>query len=230
MGRLSSSAFRRAVTNAVLSTDDRGLAVLSGSLPLGAAEPDPSRQLQHRQFVRELLHALTQLSGEHALPVLTTLLQASDPATRRESFIAASRYSEPEVETLALARLHDQDPEIRAAALDTLVRRGTPELGQKILEATLAAGDLRDRSLNEKRRLFAAVAKLCGEATLDLLSQKLLENEDRWFTSKKDKELAEAFAHGIRVVGTDRAMALLRHCAENGAKFVRAACAKELGA
>ena len=105
--------------------------------------------------------------------------------TRRESFVAISRYPDPEVDDLSLKRLGDPDPEIRATALDTLVRRGSQELGEKILERSLTASDFDSRSLNEKRRLFAAVAKLCGESVLDLLNQQLMGKEIRWFTSKK---------------------------------------------
>ena len=80
--------------------------------------------------------------------------------TRRESFVALSRYPDPEVDDLSLERLGDPDPEIRAAALDALVRRGRQELGEKILDQSLTARNFDARSLNEKRRLFAAVAKL----------------------------------------------------------------------
>jgi len=56
----------------------------------------------------------------------------------------------------------------------------------------------------------------------------LMGKEIHWFTSKKDKEFAEAVAHGIRVVGTPKAKEFLQHGSEEGARFVRAACAKEL--
>ena len=63
---------------------------------------------------------------------------------------------------------------------------------------------------------------------LDLLNQQLMGKEIRWFTSKKEKEFAEAVAHGMRVIGTPKAKAFLQHGSEEGARFVRAACAKEL--
>ena len=224
MGRLSSSAYRRAVTTAVLATEGGGLSALSTKLPVASE----GTSIEHRQYVREFLHAISHHPGERALPALTRLLDAQDVETRRESFVAISRYPDPEVDDLALERLGDPDPEIRATALDTLVRRGRQELGEKILERSLTASNFDARSLNEKRRLFAAVAKLCGESVLDLLNQQLMGKETRWFTSKKEKEFAEAVAHGMRVVGTPKAMEFLHHGSEDGARFVRAACAKEL--
>ena len=53
------------------------------------------------------------------------------------------------MDDLSLERLGDPDPEIRAAALDTLVRRGRQELGEKILEQSLTASNFDARSLNE---------------------------------------------------------------------------------
>lgn len=229
MGRLSSSAYRRAVTNALLVSEDGGLAALADNLPLSAPGASTKEQLEHRQFVRELLHAISHHPGELALPVLERMLDARDPETRRESFVAISRYPDDSVDALLLDRLSDRDPEIRTTALDTIVRRGKKELGHLALNRLAGTSGLAEQSLNDKRRFFAAVAKLCGESVLDRLSGELTGKEDRWFTSKKDKELAEAVAHGIRIIGTDAALAFLRRLSEDGARLVKTACAKELG-
>jgi hypothetical protein len=228
MGRLSSSAYRRAVTNALLISEDGGVDTLADNLPLDAPGTSPREQLEHRQFVRELLHALSHHPGERALPVLERLLGARDPETRREAFVAISRYPDESVDELLLARLSDPDPEIRATALDTIVRRAKSELGERALERMLGTGALTEQSLNEKRRFFAAVAKLCGDSVLHAFGAQLNGKEDRWFTSKKDKELAEAVAHGIRMIGSGDALALLRRLSEDAPRFVKAACAKEL--
>lgn len=228
MGRLSSSVYRRAVTNALLVSEDGGVTALGESLPLRAPGATPREQLEHRQFVREVLHAISHHPGETALPMLERLLEAVDTETRRESFSAISRYPDERVDALLVNRLSDRDPEVRATALDTIVRRGKSELGHEALGRLLGTEALAEQSLNEKRRFFAAVAKLCGESVLERLRRELTGKEDRWFTSKKDKELAEAVAHGIRGIGTESALAILRQLAEDAPRFVKAACAKEL--
>ena len=134
---------------------------------------------------------------------------ARDPETRRESFIAISRYPDEGVDRLLLDRLSDPDSEIRATALDTIVRRGKKELGETALKRMLGTSALAEQSLNEKRRFFAAAAKLCGDSVLAELQGQLTGKEERWFTSRKDKELAEAVAHGIRMIGTDDALGFL---------------------
>lgn len=228
MGRFSSPAYRRSVGTALSMYPDRGLEAMEQSLPMGPPPTEPHESLQHRQFVRELLHLSSRLSSDQALPLLGRLLGAKDGETRRESFVALSRYPDEEVVTRCLERLSDRDPEIRATALDSLVRRNRNDLGLEILERSLASGDLDERSLNEKRRLFAAVAKLAGNPALESFRKLLFAREDRWFASQKDRQFGEAVAHGIRVVGTEEALRLLKECAEQGPKFARAACLKEL--
>lgn len=228
LGRLSSPAYRRAVTHAVLASEDGGLGAIEAALPTGAPPDDPGLALSHRQQVREILYALSQHPGARALDLLEPMLRARDGQTRRESFLAISRYPEARVETLALEHLNDADAEIRSAALDTLVRRGQAERGLEILERALGDAGFDDRALGEKRRLLSAVAKLAREEALAPFREILLSKGDHWFASQKDKQLAEAVAHGIKSVGTARATALLAECARTGARFVRAACQKEL--
>jgi hypothetical protein len=227
MGRFSSAAYRRAVTSALLFLKDGGLAIFQSSLPLGPAPDEPGEKLRHRQLVREVIHAVTRHPQDEALPLLESLLGSADLETRRESFVAMSRYPDERVTGRALERLCDPDGEVRAAAIDTLVRRGRGDLGPQILEKSLQNG-FDHRSLNEKRRLFAALAKLSGEALLDWFRRLLMECEDRWFASQKERQFAEAVAHGIRLVGTARAREVLEECARNGPRFARSACLKEL--
>ncbi len=229
MGRFSSPAYRRAVTSALLLFEDGGLSLLETSLPLASPPVDLQERLHHRQFVREVIHALSRRPADEALPQLERLLSASDGETRRESFVAVSRYAEDRVQELCLRQLADRDPQIRQVALDTLVRRGPrSELGLAILDRSLADPQFGDRAINEKRRLFAAVAKIAGEAALDSFHRLLLAKEDRWFSSHKDRQFSEAVAHGIRVVATPEARRILEECAQTGPRLARAACAREL--
>jgi hypothetical protein len=230
MGRFSSPPYRRAVTGALLFLEDGGLGVLRDRLPIGPPPVEPQERLHHRQLVREVVHALSRHSPDTALPFLEQLLLSPDPETRRESFLSASRVAEERVVSLCLERLVDSDPEVRTAALDTLVKKGRSDLGLPILERSTASEGFERLALLEKRRLFAAVAKLSGESALDPFEKLLNAREDHWFQKQKDREFVEAVAHGIRMVGGPRAMRMLEDASRSGAKLVRAACLKELGA
>jgi hypothetical protein len=230
MGRFSSPPYRRAVTGALLFLEDRGLGVLGDGLPAGPPPVEPQERLRHRQLVREVVHALSRHSSGEALPLLEQLLSSLDPETRRESFLAASRFAEERVLSLCLERLLDSDPEVRTAALDTLVKRGRADLGLPILERSIASGRFEGLALLEKRRLFAAAAKLSGESALDAFQKLLNAREDHWFQKRRDRDFLEAVAHGIRMVGGPRARRILEDSSRSGPKLVRAACLKELGA
>jgi len=228
MGRFSSPPYRRAVTGALLFLENGGLGILREGLPMGPPPVEPQERLRHRQLVREVVYALSRHSPEKALPLLTRLLSSPDPETRCESFLAASRCPDERVLSLCLERLMDSDPEVRTTALDTLVKRG-PDLGLQILERSLASERFESLALLEKRRLFAAVAKLSGESALDSLQKQLSARDDHWFAKEKDREFAEAVAHGIRMVASPRAKRILEDASQNGPKLARAACLRELG-
>lgn len=228
MGRFASPAYRRAVTNALLAASDGGCETLARVLPDGPPPPaETPEHLRHRQFVREVLHAITQHSAEEAVPLLERLVGSVDHETRRESFSAICRYDDDRVEKRCLEALLDDDAEIRSTALDTLVRRAKPEHGAAILERVVGSG-FDERPLAEKRRLLAAAAKLGGDSILPKLSALLRDRDDGWFTSSKEKHSAEAVAHGVRMVGTEEARGLLEECASDGSRAVKSACQKEL--
>jgi hypothetical protein len=229
MGRFSSPPYRRAVTAALLYLEDGGLAVLSEDLPLGPPPVETSERLRHRQLVREVVYALSRHGSAESLPLLTGLLSSPDAETRRESFLAVTRYPEEGVLTLCLDRLLDLDPEVRVVALDVLVKRGQADEGLRILDRSLSSERFEKLSLLEKRRLFAAVAKLAGENALDPFVKLLNAREDHWFQKQRDREFAEAVAHGIRMVGGARARRVLEEGSERGTRIARAACLKELG-
>ncbi len=230
MGRFSSPPYRRAVTSALLFLEDRGLSVLTDALPEAPPPAEPPDRLRHRQLVREVVHAVGRHRFEDAFPLLSRLLASPDPETRRESFLALCRYPEELVLSASLDRILDFDPEVRTAALDTLVKRGRGDTGLSILERSLASERFEKLTLLEKRRLFAAVAKLSGESSLEAFQSLLNAGVDHWFARQRDREIAEAVAHGIRMVGGPRAKRILEDGAQRGGKLAHAACVKELSA
>jgi HEAT repeat protein len=180
--------------------------------------------------VREVVHALTRHPFADAVTLFSRLLSSPDPETRRESFLALCRYPDEPVLSVSLDRILDPDPEVRTAALDTLVKRGHGETGLQVLERSLSSERFEKLALLEKRRLFAAVAKLSGASALDAFQKLLNTGEDHWFARQRERELAEAVAHGIRMVGGPRAKRILEDGSQSGLKLARAACLKELGA
>jgi HEAT repeat protein len=221
MGRLTTSTRRRAVADAVLAAGEPAIAELERQLLSG-------EQLLDEAFLREISYVLVHTPASRALPIVEKLLRAPDVQVRREMVGVLGRFKDPQTDELCLSVLGDSDPEIRSSALDTLVRRGHPELATSILERATHLPDFSDRSLAEKRRVFAAVAKLGGAAALDLFVPLLRLDERRWFAGKMEREGLEALIHGIRLVGTEESRKLLREIADKGNRAVRAVALKAL--
>lgn len=223
MGRFSSRAYRRAATNALMARPEEGLRALAAHLA-GASSAAPV----HRDHLREIVHALSRSPGEGSLALLEKLLRGTDPETRRVSFLVLSRFPQDRVGELSLELLEDPDPELRSAALDALVRRGKEEIGPKTLSRVLDSACFERWSASEKRRFFAAVAKLSGDTALEPFRRILQKTRPAWFASRNEKQLAAAAAHGLRTMGTGPALEVLEKLARTGFRWVRSVCRKEL--
>lgn len=221
MGRMSTAAYRRGVTEAVLASGESALQELEKHLP-------PKREVVDGVFLREVLFLLSHTKEDRAVALVERLLGSSDPLTRRETMQVLGRFRNGRVDEICLMLLADEDVEVRSSALDTLVGRGKPELARPILDHSLRAPGFDGRRLSEKRRVYAAVAKLGGDAALDLFAEQLESRQRRWFASRKEREACEAIVHGIRVIGTEQARRRLRKLADQGDRWVRAACLKAL--
>ena len=222
MGRLPTPGLRRAVSEVVRTGGETAVGHLTRHLLAGEGADNAA-------LWREGLHVLGRLPSDVVLPALEELLDASQTTGRREVVSLLGRFREERVEAICLGLLGDADEQIRGSALDTLVRRGRAGLAKPLLDRSLAAAGFDARSPVEKRRLFAGVAKLAGEEALAWFAELLGRTQRGWLAGRQDREVREAAAHGIRVVGTERARQLLRELAASRDRLTRAACLKELG-
>ena len=139
-----------------------------------------------------------------------------------------SRFQIAGVDEICLDLLQTADPDIRSTALGTLVRHGRNDLARPIFDRALGSRDFDQRGMTEKKRTFAGVAKLGGNDALDWFVDVLDPQERHWFASRKEMEVKKVAAYGIRMVGTEKSIDILRHWAFRGDRAVRTACAKEL--
>ena len=223
MGRMSTSPYRRAVADAILAAKDGAVAELGRHMPSNGDLPDAT-------LIRELVYILSHLPENQALPLAEQLLQAPDEATRREAMAVLGRFRGLRSGKICLRLLRDGDPEVRSAALDTLVRSGASELAKAIFDQSIADSAFEERSYLEQSRTFSAVAKLGGANALPWFIELVRPDERRWFASRKERQIIQAAVHGIYVVGTEESKSLLEQMASEGDRFVRAASQKQLSA
>jgi len=219
--RMPTSPQRRALARAVAEAGERGARHVVPPL-VGASEP-PSPEL-----LREGFFVLSQLPTDQVLPALPKLLASAHPGPRRETMRLLSRLRVPAAHELCVKLLADEDPEVRGPALDTLVRHEQRDMAHSMLQTALGAPGFGEWGLAEKRRLFVAVAKLGKDEAVDWMAASLGQQDRGWFASRSDREALEATAHGLRVIGSPRALETLRGLASSKDRHVRAACQKEL--
>jgi hypothetical protein len=146
MGRMNTAAHRRAVAEAILTKGQDTIAALDRYLP-------PNKKTLEVPFVREVLYVITRQPPEQTFPIIERLLASTDAQIRRETTQVLGRFKEQRAGELCLELLNDEDIEVRATALDALVRLGARELARPILDHTALAEGFDERSLSEKRRI-----------------------------------------------------------------------------
>ncbi len=223
MARMTTSPYRRAVSDAILATKEEAVAELGRHIPSNGDIPDTT-------FVRELVYILSHLPEDQALPLAEQLLDAPDETIRREATAVLGRFRGARSGEICLRLLRDHDQEVRSTALDLLVRSGATELAKAIFDQSIADPTFEERSYQEQSRTFSAVAKLGGVNALQWFTDLVRPEERRWFASRKERQMLQAAVHGIYVVGAEESKDLLAEMASKGDRFVRAASQKELAA
>lgn len=214
---------RRALARALAATGEAAARRLVGEPVAGADAPPPD-------LLREILFVVDQLPAPRRLAPLETLLRSPHASARREAVRLLGRLRDAAAHRSCLRLLADADPEVRGSALDTLVRHERRDLAGDVLAAALGGEGFTAWTAAEKRRLFTGVAKLGGDDALDAMAEPLRRKDRRWFASRSDRDLLEAAAHGIRMVGSPRAHETLRELAASADRQARSACQRELDA
>jgi len=211
--------YRRAAADAILASGAWGVQELQRYLE-SVGTPEPT-------LVPEIVHIARRHTGAESLPLLKTLLAQPDYEYRLQAARALGNYQEGAIGEIWISLLDDEDPDVRALALTALTRSGQPELAQQIAERTMAEG-FDERDLDEKRRVFSAVARLGGEQGLPWFQQLLASRHHGWFASRRSRDTLVAVAHGIARVRTAAARDILMELAQTKDRAVRAACREAL--
>jgi len=113
---------------------------------------------------------------------------------------------------------------MRELALSCLLHSRRPDLAQPIAERTMLP-EFTERSAEEKRLAFGAVARLGGNTALPWLRGLLEQPQSGWFTSRHARETLSAMAQAMAAVGSTEARETLSELARGTQhRAVRAAC------
>jgi hypothetical protein len=193
----------------------------------GAPDKDllMGKLLDAKWFVaRDILMLAQRLPLEQVAELINFSINHEHPKVREYAVGMLRGYGRGLADRLICERLHDDDGDVRIAAIRVAAVRRSPE-AKSMIEATLAREDLADREPRELRLLMAAYAAIVGWEGIPALDRVL--NPGFFPRSKTtDAQIAAAFA--LASIGTQGAMMAIQKgmCTLN--TRVRDACKKAL--
>jgi hypothetical protein len=180
---------------------------------------------EHADVVRGAVRLVAQLATPAAVPGLTRLVRAPDPALRLEVVSALGTIASPSALQAVERAIDDDDREVRIAALRVLAAcmhtLALPRIGNALLRK-----ELRGAELSEKMALFETFGTLCGESGVPKLDALL--NAHGMLGPKEPSDIRACAARALGLVGTPLALAALERSASTKDVVVRSAVTRAL--
>jgi hypothetical protein len=201
LGELNHFASRRAICNALstLAADKVEL------LARGIEDP-------RWYVVRNVVMVLGKIKNPRALSYLRRTIQHSDFRVRRETIVSAASIGTEEANEFLIVALNDVDERLQILALKELVARKVIRAYSHI-ESIVLNKDFKDRSTDQIREFFDAMAILNGEKSFDIL--KKIIGGLNLFSSEKQKRLKNYAIRSIGHVQNPEARKLLEKIAKS---------------
>lgn len=196
-------------------------------LAKGRPEHFANRLKSEKWFVvTDMLYALGKMGGEKALPyLLDTFATTTHPRVRQEVVASLRKYHTPEVRTMMINALQDEDPQVRTLALRHLANaRDTTVIA--LLSEKMNKKEFQDVALEEKKRYFTALAMIGGPQLLSFFKDHLTT---RGLLNKIHlDEMRAGAATALGIVGSPEAIAVLESGMQSTNKAIRDSCTEVL--
>jgi HEAT repeat protein len=175
--------------------------------------------------VRNVVHILGWIGGPAIVGMLQSAARHTDPRVRQEVVAALGRVDARLARPLLIRMLDGADTRLMLAVLHQL--SAARDLGvARLLIQTLQAESFEERSTEEKRAVYSALAATSDDAVLPDLDYEL--HKGNWF-SKNQEAHRQAIARCIARIGTPAARAILERGLTSRRPPVRKACEDALG-
>jgi len=175
--------------------------------------------------VRNVVHILGWIGGPAIVGMLQAAARHPDPRVRQEVVAALGQVDPRLARPLLIRMLDGADTRLMTAVLHQL--SATRDLGvARLLIQKIQAEDFEERSGDEKRAIYSALAGTADDAVLPDLDFEL--HKGNWF-SKNQETHRQAIARCIARIGTPAARAILARGLTSRRPPVRKACEDALG-
>jgi HEAT repeat protein len=169
--------------------------------------------------VRNAVHILGWIGGEALAGYLRPIADHPEPRVRREVVAALGEVGGDGARPILTAMLPGAEAPVYVAILQRLALDGHPSVQETLVEM-LADGGFEQRSQEERRALFAALATR-GDAVLPALEAELCRGG---MFSRRPEPDRTAIAVCVARIGTPAARAVLERGLRSGRKNLQRAC------
>jgi hypothetical protein len=176
--------------------------------------------------VRNVVHILGMIGGEHVAGLLRACASHSEFRVRREVVTALARVPRPVSRPVLLEMLAQSDTRLFGTILHHLATAPDPELGRRLL-AMIEETRFETRPEEEKRAILHALAAVGDDSLLPALQARILQTA--WFGRGKDEHRFAA-AMCVARLGSPAARRVLEEGATSRRQEVARACTQALAA
>jgi HEAT repeat protein len=173
------------------------------------------------EVAKKVLGILDGMAVPELGRALVDPLTAAEDAVKMASIRLLSRIGGPAARGILLTYAEGADAALRRSALKALAAFGGPPVPTPVLRRRVLARDFDDRTLEEKKTLLVALAKLESVLAISFLEEVL--SRKKWFEKPGHAETRACAAFALGEMGDDGARAILKRFVSDRAEVVRTA-------
>lgn len=178
----------------------------------------PMLSSKETDTVRSGLYILSLMKNDKIVDLLPSLIQHTNQTIRKEAISILRNFRNPKAHRLLMTLLQDPGEDIRILTLRILAGANERDVARPLLE-TINRKEFKEKSLQERKAYFHAVAKIVGDDFIPYL-QNILRTKN-WFGSPELNDMYQCATFSLSVLGTPLAREALQTAQKTGNRHVR---------
>jgi hypothetical protein len=168
--------------------------------------------------VKDAVYILGRMKDPRAVEHLAGTIRHNNREIRIESVGSLAHHRGTHAEQLLMQALLDQDIDVRTAALRTIVGMGSTRVLDSLIDF-VESDDFKAKNIQEKKRLFLALARLGGPLLVSYFGEVL--SKRKLFERSADTEIRLCAVAALVSVGNEQAFEILESAAKSSSGVVK---------